>query len=546
MSVSISLLRAATLACLASIVACAGEVPAPVFASGNSAEPTGTPGALLPKIRTARANAAGKKPTRATPVPVAPKLDPELLKAIAETHAYRLGAPNKMTPTPDGRAVLFLRSGPRDPKQSLFKLDVGTGEVRELLSPEKLTQAPESVSAEERARRERLRVRTTGLTTFEISPDGLAILVPYGGRVFVFDRMNGQTRELPTGTGAALDPKLSPDGKRVAYVRGWDVWAIDLDGKGREVRLTRGGTETKPNGLAEFVAQEELDRPSGFFWSPDSKQIAFEEADQTGVERLALANLARPEQGPQHSYYPRAGHANAQVRFGVVAVREGATPVWIQWDRAKLPYVAAVRWDPSAPLVLHVLDREQRHGQLLAVDAASGKTKSIADEHDDLYLDADDSVPRFLPNGRDYLWSTVTNGETVLELRSLDTPAGAPGRTITAKGAGYRALLDVDAERGRAIVAASAEPSESGVFAVPLSGGTATAVGTSRGTVRATFGRSHDVYASYEADLTHYPSTFAVAVDGKKRVPIPSLAEHPTLAPNIELLQVEACNPISW
>jgi len=539
MGVRRRLARAAALASVTTLLACAGSAPDSVFATGNYVDTNEPPGTLFQKMRSASAHMPRPKPPPPAPVAAAPKLDLELLKAISETRGFRLGSPSRMTPTPDGRAVLFLRSAARDPKQSLFKIDLASGDVREILSPEKLSRLPENLSAEERARRERMRVRATGLTSFELSADGLTILVPFGGRLFVFDRMTGQTHELSTGEGAILDPKLSPDGKRVAYVRNWDLWMIDVDGKSPEVRLTRGGTEAKSNGLAEFIAQEELDRSSGFFWSPDGKQLCFEEADQSQVERLSLVDVARPEGAPDRAYYPRAGHTNAQVRFGVIAARADATPTWLAWDRAKLPYVAGVRWEPNAPLVLTLLDRDQKHLQLVSADPVTGKTKPIASEQDEAFIETDETVPRFLSNGRDYVWSATRDGDTILELRSVDTPADAPGRPITKKGFGYRRLLDVDFDRGRVIVEASAEPTEASVYAVGLSGGEPALIGSSPGVVRASFGRSHEVYASYEASTTHWPAYFAVGVD-KKRTPIPSVAERPPFAPNVEIVKVGA------
>src|SRR5207302_10314016 len=105
-------------------------------------------------------------------------LDTSYLKDHAETRGFMLGRPVSPKPTPDGKAVLFLRSQPRVPKLRLYEFDVATGKTRELLTPEQVLKgAEENLSPEEKARRERQRVSVGGFTTFHLSDDGKRILV---------------------------------------------------------------------------------------------------------------------------------------------------------------------------------------------------------------------------------------------------------------------------------------------------------------------------------------------------------------------------------
>jgi dipeptidyl-peptidase-4 len=469
--------------------ACAGETPSSVFATGDTQDAEGKHGTLFYRMKTAYEHVPHPKPPPIGPQPSAAKLDETLLHSIVETRAFRLGAPTNMTPTPQGQAVLFLRSGARDTRQSLFKLDVPGGSLHELVTPERLSNA-ENLTAEERALRERMRTRGTGITSFEVTSDGLAIIIPYAGKIHVFDRMTGLVRQLPTSDGV-VDVHLSPDGKRVGYVHADDLYVCDIDGKTTETRLTRGGTEHKPNGLAEFIAAEEFDRTRGFFFSPDGSQLVYEEADQSQVERLSIPNLAHPEHEADRPFYPRAGHSNASLRFGIINIRNAGAPTWVQWEREKFPYVATVRWE-DGPLVMYVLDREQKNGQLLMVDPKTGKTTQLVAEHDDVFLEVDPSVPRFFADGKRFYWSTERDGEARLELRATDGPLLREGNLITPKNFGYRALLDIDETRNRVMVEASGEPSEAGVYAVPLTGGEPQPIGTHPGVVHAHFGHSYD------------------------------------------------------
>src|SRR5579872_3565257 len=235
---------------------------------------------------------ADPKPAKDAP------LDATFLRAYAETRGFMLGRPVKPKPTPDGKAVLFLRAQARVPKLRLYEFDVATGKTRELLSPEMVLKgAEEHLTPEEKARRERQRVSVGGFTDFHISDDGNLILVSLSGKLYVVKREGGQVRELNTGAGTILDPKFSPDGKSVGYVRDNDVYVIGVDGE-KEKRVTTGGSDKKTHGLAEFVAQEEMSRFSGYWWSPDAKHLVYEEADADGVEIWYVCDPINPDQPP--------------------------------------------------------------------------------------------------------------------------------------------------------------------------------------------------------------------------------------------------------
>ncbi|HEY8504881.1 MAG TPA: DPP IV N-terminal domain-containing protein, partial [Gemmataceae bacterium] len=185
-------------------------------------------------------------------------LGPAFLREYARTRGFMLGRPVRPKPTPDGKAVLFLRSGPTDPRQSLFEFDVATGRTRELLTPQQVLKgAEEKLSPEEKARRERMRVTAGGFANYQLSEDGSLVLLSLSGKLYVLDRKTEKVRELKTGPGTILDPKFSPDGKMVGYVKDHDVYAYDL-ATDEEWAVTTGGTPERTHGLAEFVAQEEM------------------------------------------------------------------------------------------------------------------------------------------------------------------------------------------------------------------------------------------------------------------------------------------------
>ncbi len=471
-----------------------------------------------------------------TAVPVA-KLDESIVRALAETHAYRSGMPQSPLVTPDGRAVLFLRAEARKPAQALFKLDIATGHVTRLCAPDEVFKNPDQLSPAERERRERLRQTATGFTSFELSPDGLSILLPLASHIFVFDRMTGNVRELPVDN--AFDAHLTPDGKRVAYVRDNDVRILDIDGKSPEVTITRGGTDKKPHGMAEFIAQEEFDRERGYWIAPDNKHVVFEEVDQSGVETLTIVDPARPEREPDKSFYPRAGKPNAVTNFGIIGTN-GGQATWIEWDQKKFPYVATVRWEEGAPLTMYVLDRAQKNGELLSVDDKTGKTHALLAEHDDAWLNVDTSVPRWMPDGKSFVWSTERNGSWELELRELEGNV-TRARTLLAPGQGYRAVIDLDADKKRVVVEESAEPTERAVWAVPLGGGSPQQIGPLGGVVDGAFSpREHEHMVAYVGSRTSFPRHVVFDGNGKEVGTLPTAGELPPWKPEVELKRVGA------
>jgi dipeptidyl-peptidase-4 len=313
--------------------------------------------------------------------PKGPAVDTSFLTLYAETRGFTLGRPQKPKVTPDGKHVLFLRAEAKTPKLKLFEFDVAAGTTRELLSPEALVKgADENLTPEEKARRERQRVSVGGFTDYHLDPAGGRVLVKLANRLYVFDRATGKAAELKTGTdGALVDPKWSPDGSKVAYVRGFDVYVYDL-AAGKESAVTTGGTAVKTHGLAEFVAQEEMHRHSGYWWSPDGTHIAYEEADHTGVEMWYVADPLKPEVPPSPQYYPRPGKKNVSVRLGVIPVAGGAT-VWVQWDRNEYEYLARVSWDKYGPLTIMLQNRAQSVLDVFEADRATGRARRMFGLH---------------------------------------------------------------------------------------------------------------------------------------------------------------------
>ncbi|MFM8337752.1 MAG: DPP IV N-terminal domain-containing protein [Opitutaceae bacterium] len=303
--------------------------------------------------------------------------------------------------------------------------------------------AEENLSAEEKARRERQRQSLKGFTAYQMSRDGARLLVTLSGRLYLVERATLKVTQLP-GAGW-IDPRFSPDGRLVAAAGSDRELHVIDPAAGTERAVTSGATATLSHGTAEFVAQEEMSRNRGYWWSPDSATLLVQQTDEAGVEVRHIADPLHPEAAPARFFYPRAGTPNAVVRLFLVS-REGGKPKTVTWDATAFPYLAHVNWSPRAPLTILVQNRTQTEQRLLAVNTATGRTQELLRETDAAWLNLDDNgagataasrPPLWLADGTRFLWTTERNGAWQVELRDA---SGALVHEITPLTFGYRRL----------------------------------------------------------------------------------------------------------
>lgn len=413
-----------------------------------------------------------------------PLHDEAVLTQYAETLQFRLGLPGVLAIASDG-SVLFTRTPPRSFTADLYELTPEGSERLLASAAALLAGGAEELSDAEKARRERTRTATRGILYAELSRDGERVLVPLGERVFVVERRSGAVRELALGPGFPYDPRLSPDGRHVAFVRDGEIWVCDAEAPGAAPRrLTERPSAEIEYGVAELVAAEELRRTRGLWWSPDGKQLLFQRSDARAVDTLYVADARHPERAPVPFKYPRPGRNNVVVDLGLVAL-DGGPVRWLTWDLARWPYLAHVSWPARGPLTLVVLDREQHEQVVLAADGLeAGERRAVGwrelvRERDAAWVNLPAGAPHWLEDGSGFLWLSEARGDWTLELHAAD---GAHLRSLTAPALGARALLGVD-RGGNALVVASARPvdpspqsealaaCEAWLYRVPLAGG---------------------------------------------------------------------------
>ncbi|MFF9477596.1 prolyl oligopeptidase family serine peptidase [Streptomyces sp. NPDC014733] len=355
----------------------------------------------------------------------------------ARTQRFTLGAPRGYTVSPDGARVVFLRSGSgTDRAQRLWVLDVAEGREFTAADPlALLSGAEEELSATERARRERTRDGSAGVVGYAVDAAVEVAAFALSGRLFAAELRAGTARELPA-TGTVVDPRPSPDGRYVAYAADGALRVVRADGEGDDRALATPDGPEVTWGLAEFIAAEEMGRHRGFWWAPGSDRLLAARVDTTPVRRWWIADPAHPDRRPAEVPYPAAGTPNAEVTLAFLGLDGSRTDV--VWDRERFPYLARVHWSAAGPPLLLVQSRDQRTQRYLAVDGATGATRTVHEDTDPAWTELIPGSPAWTPDGR--------------LVRVADTPDGAePGarrlfagdRALTAAPLHVRAVLDV-------------------------------------------------------------------------------------------------------
>jgi dipeptidyl-peptidase 4 len=379
--------------------------------------------------------------------------------------------------SPDDRHLTLLRTVGATLRRELVALDVATGGTTVVVGAEGGADEAD-LPLEERLRRERARELGLGVTRHAWAADADRLVVPGPGGVEVVDGVGGPRRVLLDDLGTAvLGPRLSPDGALVAFVADGEVHVVPADGSGPPRPVTTGAREAgRTHGLAEFVAQEELGRASGLWWSPDGARLAVAEVDESHIPVYRIVHQGSDEVGEgaeEDHRYPFAGAANARVRLGVVAVPgAGAGPFEPTW--ADLPdlvdgYLARVDWIDDGALAVQVLDRAQSRLDLLRVDPATGAAVPLLHETSDVWVNVHDCF-RPLPGG-DFLWASERTGHRHLEVRG---PDGVLVRLLTEGEWMVEAVAGVvgGPDDGTVWFTATLDgPTERHLYAVDLAGG---------------------------------------------------------------------------
>lgn len=314
--------------------------------------------------------------------------------------------PRMLRLSPDGRLATLLRNRPDDrDRYDLWAVDTTTGEARMLVDSARLGTGA-ALSEEEMMRRERARLSgVRGIVSYAWAPDGRSILVPLDGDLYLAG-LDGNVRRITATPQTELDAQVSRTGRYISFVRDQNLHVFDTSGGERALTSDGGGTVTW--GSAEFVAQEEMDRRTGHWWSPGDRYIAIARVDEARVNVVTRAAIGAEGTRVYQQRYPAAGTPNALVELYVMRP-DGSGRVKVDLGEDSDIYLARVNWTADGrALLVQRESRDQKRLDLLSVDPETGRATVLFTETSDTWINLHDNL-RPLNDGS-LLWTSERSG----------------------------------------------------------------------------------------------------------------------------------------
>jgi dipeptidyl-peptidase 4 len=327
-------------------------------------------------------------------------------------------APETIEWSPDGTKLSFLQRKDEGEHGELWYVDAATGEKKVLVSSAKLASlAPDYNKVKDEREKERL--TRYHVAPYLWAPDSKHLIFDSQGQLWLFDLATSTAVQFTSAPDPSGDPKFSPDGSHISYVRRHNLFVRTLNGKS-ERQLTRDTEENLFNGDIDWVYAEELAVRSNYFWSPDSREIVFLHMDESRVPTYPITNWIPTHPTVDNEKYPKVGDANPTVKLGVVDADKGKVR-WISLSDDPEAYIPRFGWVREGIIWAEVLNRNQDKADLYFIDAKSGKSRIVLTETTPgAWIDFEHLEVRFLQSGGRFLWPSWRDGNMHLYLYSFD------------------------------------------------------------------------------------------------------------------------------
>lgn len=342
-------------------------------------------------------------------------------------------APSTIQWSPDGKKVSYILHQESSEKADLYYIDVATGKPAVLVASERIssfTPPPQKGGKDDRERDNRARYHVAG---YHWSPDSQHLLFDANGQLWYYTLATGTAVAMTDANEPASDPKFSPDGKMLSFVRSHNLYITEIQGKHRR-QLTHDGSEDLLNGEVDWVYSEELDVRSNYFWSPNGKEIAFLQMNQARVPIYPIVDFIPQHPTVYNQKYPKVGDPNPEVRLAVMSstgTKAGNKLRWIHLTNDKDIYIPRFGWVRDGLMWAQLLNRAQNQLMLFFIDTRTGKVQRVLDEKSDTWIEMNDDF-QVLKSGDRFLWTSWRDGHTHVYLYSFDksAPLSGPAKLV--------------------------------------------------------------------------------------------------------------------
>ena len=419
-------------------------------------------------------------------------------------------APHGIDWSPDGKLLTFIVDEPEatTPGKAgdIVQIDAATGRASVLATAEQLSKLT-SAAVNEKDADHRSRY---GMSAYLWSADSKHLLIDNGGRLWLYDIAAGTgTLIVDTQEGSGDDPKFSPDAANVSYLHNHNLYIHPVAAAGKETALTHDTTDTLLNGEVDWVYLEELDVRSNYFWSPDSKAIAYLQMNEAKVPQYPITDWIPTHATIDNQRYPQPGDPNPAVRVGIISTKGGKTKFIDVPFSPNNDYIPRFGWVDANTVYIEVLTRDQQHLNLYFADAKSGKTRLVYTDTDAKYLDFSTDL-NIIPSGR-FLISSWRDGHVHLYLYSYDEhhPLAADAtltRQLTQGDYEVETVDSIDPKSSTVFYASNeGSPLEDNLWSIKLDGTAKQQLTTGRGTHGTNTSPDGVHFTDYYSDATTPP-----------------------------------------
>ena len=398
-------------------------------------------------------------------------------------------------------SATYVVSRPSGSGSEWLKVDAISGSTSPLFDADRMEAALASLPGVTRAEAG-LIARFDNLT-FNSTRSGA--LVTIADDLYFYDMTVAKALRLTTAPGTEEEATFSPDGKLVAFVRGNNLFVVDLAGQ-RERALTNDGGRQIFNGKLDWLYQEEIygrDEFRGYWWSPDSARIAFLQLDERPVPEYTVVDHIPYRPTLEVTDYPKAGDANPLVKLGISSAT-GGTPVWtdVSPSAASEYLIVDVDWTPDSQRVVYqIQDREQTWLDLNLADADTGRSRKLLRETTKAWVN-NNGRPIWLRDGS-FLWFSERSGFKHLYRMAAD---GTVMNQITSGRWDVRTFYGVNQTAGALYFTASERsPIGTDIYRINIDGTGLTRLSQTEGTHRAIFNPDFTLFADVWSNVTTPP-----------------------------------------
>jgi dipeptidyl-peptidase-4 len=390
---------------------------------------------------------------------------PLSLERIFDDPSLSGKSPVQLKFSPDGSRVTYLQGKTDDyNRYDLWEYNLEDNTNRVLVDSAELFSGPENLSDEEKARRERQRIFGKGILEYTWSTDGKALLFPLNGDLYYYDLASAKSKKLTNTDAFETDARFSPKGNYVSFIREQNLYALALN-SGKEIQLSQDGGGVIKNGMAEFVAQEEMSRMTGYWWSGDETKIAYTRVDESPVKEAIRNEIYADEVKLFNQRYPFTGTDNVKIQLGVVKLNDQHVD-WVDLGKDEDIYIARAKWlKDSKTLSYQWQNRSQQTLELRFYDSESKKQKVALTENSDTWINLHFDLV-FLKDKKHFVWASERDGFKHLYLYRTN---GQLVRQITSGDWAVDSLKGIDEKKGIVYFAGRKDtPLESHLYSAPL------------------------------------------------------------------------------